>query len=206
MVRKIWGLGNQQPRSLTSSLIYDIIITVYKKKGLVMIRRIHDFIPEVKDIYSIDTLGNVYSDTLHGRPLKNRLSNVGYYRVALYLIGGGVREYSIHRLIMMAFKPVENMKDLEVNHIDAVRTNNNINNLEWCTTSENQKWAVKIGNSRAAHQWGEDNAQCVLSSDDVKRIFELRQEGYTHQAIADIYHVSRRHIGNILQGKRRKQG
>ena len=153
--------------------------------------------------YLINEQGKVLN-TRTNRYLKGDINNIGYHRVILY-DNKRKQRFFIHRLVATLFLPNPNNLP-EVNHIDGNKDNNSVNNLEWCTTSENQKWAVKIGNSRAAHQWGEDNAQCVLSSDDVKRIFELRQEGYTHQAIADIYHVSRRHIGNILQGKRRKQG
>lgn len=41
--------------------------------------------------------------------------------------------------------PFETMIN-DINHIDNNRSNNNINNLEWCTQSENIKNAVKFGN------------------------------------------------------------
>ncbi len=39
---------------------------------------------------------------------------------------------------MMTFKPIKNAELYEVNHIDGDRSNYNLDNLEWCTSSENQ--------------------------------------------------------------------
>ena len=39
----------------------------------------------------------------------------------------------------------DNVVEPLVNHIDSNRTNNNINNLEWCTYKENTQWALKNG-------------------------------------------------------------
>ena len=64
----------------------------------------------------------------------------------------GVLEYysfTLHRAVACSWipKPVElNAKqysELEVNHIDAVRYNCNVSNLEWCTKEENLNHAVK---------------------------------------------------------------
>lgn len=50
----------------------------------------------------------------------------------------------MHRLVAETFIP--NPKNYPcVNHIDCNRTNNNINNLEWCTYKENTQWALKNG-------------------------------------------------------------
>lgn len=58
---------------------------------------------------------------------------------------GKRHRYSVHRLILENFKPVENMDKMQVNHIDGNKWNNKLSNLEWVTCSENNKHAHKIG-------------------------------------------------------------
>jgi len=59
----------------------------------------------------------------------------GYKRATLSKKGVGKRFY-IHRLVALAFLENKNNKPL-VNHINSVRTDNRVENLEWCTDAEN---------------------------------------------------------------------
>jgi len=45
--------------------------------------------------------------------------------------------FRIHRLVLENFNPVDNMEDLQVNHLDEDITNNKLTNLQWCTCQEN---------------------------------------------------------------------
>ena len=85
--------------------------------------------------YSISNLGNVRND-ITGKQLKPQKNIYGYMVILLYN-NGKPSNFQIHRLVMEAFKPIENMEKLQVNHINCNRSNNNINNLEWVTPSEN---------------------------------------------------------------------
>lgn len=61
-------------------------------------------------------------------------------RLRVKLSDNGVsKRYYIHRLMMLTFYPKENSDNLEVNHIDGNPQNNNLENLEWVTSKENQK-------------------------------------------------------------------
>jgi len=71
-----------------------------------------------------------------GTILKGSVSN-GYYRIGLYN-GKQTPKYKfVHRMVLETFCPIENSKDLVVNHKDGNRLNNSLDNLEWCTQKEN---------------------------------------------------------------------
>lgn len=92
--------------------------------------------------YTIDTDGNVYSKRKN-KYLKQNINKYGYCKVTLQK-NKYRKIFSVHRLVAETFIP--NPKNYPcVNHIDSNRTNNNINNLEWCTYEENTQWALKNG-------------------------------------------------------------
>lgn len=67
----------------------------------------------------------------------------GYLGIKLYN-NSGAKNYKIHRLVAEAFIP--NPDNLEqVNHIDGDKTNNKVNNLEWCSCQENMEHSYRIG-------------------------------------------------------------
>lgn len=82
------------------------------------------------------------------RPTKEKFlnynkSNRGYLQVCLTK-NGKSKTYTVHRLVAKAFLPnLKNKK--QVNHIDGNKENNNIDNLEWVTSSENNKHAFITG-------------------------------------------------------------
>ena len=81
--------------------------------------------------------GNAYRK---GRLLKPGLGSRGYLSVTL--CKNGIRKiYTVHRLVAQAFIP--NINNLPIiNHKDEDRTNNSVDNLEWC----DYKYNVNYGN------------------------------------------------------------
>jgi hypothetical protein len=91
------------------------------------------------------------------RVLKTQIKANGYEQVKLCK-GGANKFFTIHRLVALHF--IEKEKDKkEVNHIDGNKLNNNVKNLQWVTSSENQKHAFRMGLQKPIR--GKDNAQSI---------------------------------------------
>lgn len=142
------------------SLTLPLVPTVQTDKPLYSVGTL--FMEEIwKDIigyegfYKVSNLGNVKnlersikngvnsSFILKERILKQVKNKIGYIGVGLHK--KGVRKQAmIHRLVGIHFIPNTENKP-QINHKDGNKTNNSIENLEWCTHSENAYHAFKTG-------------------------------------------------------------
>lgn len=101
-------------------------------------------IKEFNGLYFIDNKGIIYRYR-HGKliTMKTTINYRGYVAVLLYKNGKQVYRL-VHRLLAQTF--LSNPTNLpQVNHKDGNKTNNNLNNLEWCTASQNIKHAFETG-------------------------------------------------------------
>lgn len=71
-----------------------------------------------------------------GKPLKGKPNNKGYLTVSLRNVTGIVKYLTVHRLIAKLFIPNANNLP-QVNHLNTIKIDNNVENLEWCTNREN---------------------------------------------------------------------
>lgn len=112
-------------------------------------------IKNFEGLYEVSDKGNVRSldrtvlksdgrkQRFKGKTLVPAKNNGGYLHVDLR--NCGKRKIArVNRLVADAFIDNKYNKP-QVNHIDGDKTNNHVNNLEWCTSSENVKHAVKTG-------------------------------------------------------------
>ncbi len=95
-------------------------------------------------LYQVSNLGDVRSLKYAGgnkvKILKQGNVN-GYKRVSLHK-NNKQKNYFVHRLVAMTFIPNPNNLPL-VNHKDENKTNNSVDNLEWCT----QKYNINYGSA-----------------------------------------------------------
>ena len=78
------------------------------------------------------------------RILKTVGNSQGYHHVQLFDQFGNFKSCKVHRLVAEAF--LENPFDKpQINHKDGNKSNNRVDNLEWCTNGENGKHAWDMG-------------------------------------------------------------
>lgn len=96
--------------------------------------------------YMVSNYGNVKSlgnnKNRKEKILKPGVASNGYLQVYLRKDGKS-KSFLVHRLVLMIFKPIENMENLEVNHINENKTNNRLDNLEWCDRKYNMNYGTR---------------------------------------------------------------
>ena len=105
-------------------------------------------------------------------PHKHRM---GYLKVMLYS-NGKEKSFYLHRLIAKAFIP--NPKNYPcVNHINGTKNDNSINNLEWCTRSQNTQHAYNTGLIKSGKDHVQSKALVVTdkNGNDVKILYGNNQ-------------------------------
>lgn len=119
----------------------------------------------------------------------------GYKTVTLYKNKVG-KQLMVHRLVAKAFIPNPNNKP-QVNHKDADKHNNNVDNLEWVTNLENKEHSVLNGLSGK----GEKNSMAKLTSKDVKYMRYLYSIGIKPAILAKKYNICKQHLHSIVKFK-----
>ncbi|MGB1290537.1 MAG: NUMOD4 domain-containing protein [Pseudoalteromonas sp.] len=95
-----------------------------------------------EELYLISNKGNLYS--CYTKALaKNHLNKRGYVYLGLTKNKKFKHEYA-HRAVAKAFIPNPENKP-EVNHINSIKHDNRVENLEWVTHKENMQHALKCG-------------------------------------------------------------
>lgn len=134
------------------------------------------------------------------RIMKPWSNNDGYLFVNLYIDNKSFR-MRVHRLVLITFKghPQEGQ---ETNHIDGIKTNNAIDNLEWVTKSENARHAFANGLRTLPTLKGENNSSSKLTKHQVIEIRQRLKAGELQREIASDYDVSRTTISKIKLGEK----
>ena len=144
--------------------------------------------------YLVSKKGDVISK--HGRKMKPRI-NKGYHYVGMW-INKKKKMEKIHRLVAILFIDNPCNKPF-VNHINGIKTDNKIENLEWVTAKENTNHAIMNG---LFNVFGENNNMCKLCLSDVNNIRKLYNTGsFTQKEIALTYKVNESTIGKIIRNE-----
>lgn len=148
-------------------------------------------VAEYEGFYKVSDKGNIYSVERRdsrgyrrgGRMLKPKCDGKGYPQVNLYK-NGKSKTTTVHRLVAEAFLP--NPESLpQVNHIDEVKDNNNVENLEWCDSKDNNNHGTRSERSGQARS---KKVRAVnIKTGEVltfNSTMEAERNGYSHGGVA----------------------
>ncbi|AVH85645.1 HNH homing endonuclease [Lactobacillus phage Maenad] len=131
-----------------------------------------------------------------GRILKPQLNNYGYLYIAFGENGKFIQR-KVHRVIAQTFIPNPDGW-AEVNHKDNDRTNNCVDNLEWCTRAYNRQYREKHGVSQT-EACGHAVFTINLNAHEVSRFPSQ------HEAARQLG-VRQGNISRVLKGKQNQTG
>ena len=170
-------------------------------------------IPNFEGYYQASTMGRIRSveRTLvykngavrhwPSKVLVPYLRKDGYYSVSLSK--NGVRKsYRVHRLVAETFIP--NPDNLpEVNHKNEIKTDNRVENLEWCTSEYNLNWATHnirmVQTAKKNNKHGKPIIQFTL---DGKYVNEYKNTSEASLKTG----IVRSTIGKVANGQRKTAG
>lgn len=164
-------------------------------------------IKTIFDKYKVDVNGIVYGQS--GEPLKPSTDLKGYLRVGL-MVDEKLITQKVHRLVAKSFIPNPENKPC-VNHINGIKSDNRVENLEWNTYKENTVHAIKNGlfyfntpkqSINKIPKAGELNGQSLLTTKEVKEIRQkFKPRVYTRKMLANEYGVTESCIKDVVLRK-----
>ena len=130
--------------------------------------------------YLISDNGDVI-DSATGKLITKSITSAGYEIVHIY-IEGYRKTVGVHVLVAGCFIGWPG-GTMEVDHINNIRNDNRLENLQWLTKSENNQ---KVWDSGNKDNTGQNNGRCKTDPCDVHVICLLLEEGCKTSSIRDI--------------------
>ena len=147
--------------------------------------------------YLVSNYGRIFSIKTN-KFLKLTINNTGYVSLKIY-DNNTKKTILLHRIIARTFL---NELHYEVNHIDANKLNNNLNNLELVTRSENLQHARDKGLFKKLK--GSDNPSFIFTNEIIDDMINMQNNGCKLKEISLRYNTSMSYTCTLI--KQRKNG
>jgi len=151
--------------------------------------------------YEVNNIGQVRNKITNKilKPIRSEKIDNTYLHVALF-INKKPNYQLLHRLVASAFIPNNDPKNkLFINHINGIKNDNRIENLEWCTASENTKHAYSIGLCKS--RVGTDNNFTKYNDDQIHMVCKLLTKFLPMRLISELTNVTSRQVKKIKNGQ-----
>ena len=146
--------------------------------------------------YAVNQFGAV-KNTETDFIIRPQVNTSGYLEAQIY-VDGKPKKIGLHRLVAQAFIPNPDNKP-EVNHIDGIKINNSVDNLEWVTREENIQHSWNIGLRTALR--GEDSPTAKITEETAKFICMCLVAGMHPLEIEKTYGISHYISSDIARKK-----
>ena len=162
--------------------------------------------------YTISTDGALFSLRTMSL-MRGWVNDYRYYSITFD--DGSHSVMAAHQLVALSYIPNDDPEKIYVNHLDGNKLNNKVENLEWCTPSENNLHAHKIGltcgkkphspdiiplTSSYYNEYGNGEK---LSEDQVRQICSLIEQGYRDVDVSRMLPWAPRRLVNSLRHKQK---
>lgn len=139
-----------------------------------------------KGLYRVSDEGDVFTkQSGKWRWLKPGIGTNGYLFTYLRKDGESIR-FSIHRLVFEVFSEIDINEFEAINHLNHIKHDNRLSNLEGCSLKENTQWAVE--NNRISKKgFGRPSGHLITKKEreEIKKILQKKVEIFECQEFPD---------------------
>lgn len=161
--------------------------------------------------YAVSNTGRVKRTSYGKRTNPGRLRKIttarsGYQWLRLNVDGQESKALFVHRLVLEAF--IGPRPDLDVNHKNGNKSDNRLENLEYCTRAENIRHAIReIRTMKYDHVSGQNGVVSKLTDIQARMIRDLHATGkYSQVTLAAAFGVSQPAIHHVLYKRQEATG